>query len=112
MIDFGIAFADYQNVRSDCVRRHASAWVNDITNWPSCKIDGTSVSPPPNPTTKADATNTLICKAKDRIGLDSGDAKIRITITGEAVGDRLKICASFPVGSMTGVTRPSSRTES
>jgi TadE-like protein len=104
MIDFGIAFADYQNVRSGTREAARLGVVNDITNSPACKINGTSVSPPPNPTTKADATNALICKAKDRIGLDSGDAKIRITITGEAVGDRLKICASFPVGSMTGVT--------
>ncbi len=104
MIDFGIAFTDYQNVRSGTREAARLGVVNDLTNAPTCKIDGASVSPTANPTTKADATNALVCKAKDRIGLESGDAKIRITITGEAVGDRLKVCASFPVGSLTGVT--------
>lgn len=104
MIDFGIAFADYQNVRSGTREAARLGVVNDLTNAPKCKINGVSVTPPADPTTKPDATNALICKAKDRIGLNSGDAKIRITITGEAVGDRLEICASFPVGSMTGVT--------
>jgi Flp pilus assembly protein TadG len=104
MIDFGIAFADYQNVRSGTREAARLGVVNDLTNAPTCKINGVSVTPPADPSTIADATNALICKAKDRIGLNSGEAKIKVVVTGQAVGDRLRICASFPVSSLTGLT--------
>jgi Flp pilus assembly protein TadG len=104
MIDFGIAFADYQNVRSGTREAARLGVVNDVENAPPCTIDGTHVTPPAEPSTVIEATNALVCKAKDRIGLDGDNAKVEIDITGAAIGDRLRVCASFPVQSLSGVT--------
>jgi len=104
MIDFGVAFSDYQNVRSGTREAARVGVVNDLQNAPTCVIDGVTVTPPAEPSTEADATDALVCKAKDRIGLKDSDTKVEIDITGEAIGDRLRVCASFPVGSLSGVT--------
>jgi len=104
MIDFGIAFADYQNVRSGTREAARLGVVNDLTNAPSCKIGGSTVTPPATPVTTTDATNALICKAKDRIGLDDDEVRVKITVTGQDIGDRLRFCASFPLSALTGVT--------
>jgi Flp pilus assembly protein TadG len=104
MIDFGVAFADYQNVRSGVREAARLGVVDDINAAPSCKIDGTTVSPPATPTTSTDATNALVCKTKDRIGLDDDDVRVRIVVSGSQIGDRIKVCASFPVSALTGLT--------
>lgn len=104
IVDFGIAFADYQNVRSGTREAARLGVVNDLSNAPKCTISGSTVTPPPVPTTQTDATNALVCKAKDRIGLPDDDVKLKIALTGNAIGERLRICATFPVGSLTGVT--------
>jgi Flp pilus assembly protein TadG len=104
IIDFGVAFADYQNVRSGTREAARLGVVNDLSNAAPCKINGSSVSPPTTPSTATDATNALVCKTKDRIGLADQDVKVKIVLTGQSVGDRLKVCATFPVGSLTGVT--------
>ncbi|HEV3450418.1 MAG TPA: TadE family protein [Acidimicrobiia bacterium] len=106
IIDFGIAFGNYESVRSGTREAARLGVVNDLSNAPACTINGATITPPPNPTTSADGTNALICKAKNRIGLDSGKTKVRVTITGQAVGDSLQVCASFPVTALTGLTVP------
>jgi Flp pilus assembly protein TadG len=104
IIDFGVAFADYQNVRSGTREAARVGVVNDLSNATKCNINGASVTPPASPSTTPDATNALVCKAKDRIGLADDDIKLKITLTGQSVGDRLRVCATFPVASLTGVT--------
>jgi TadE-like protein len=104
MIDFGVAFSDYQNVRSGTREAARLGVVNDLDNAPTCVIDGVTVTPAAEPSTEEEATDALVCKAKDRIGLKGSETKIEIDITGAAIGDRLRMCASFPVGSLSGVT--------
>ncbi len=106
VIDFGIAFSNYENVRSGTRDAARMAVVNDVQNAPACTIDGTTVTPPADPTTTADATNALVCDTKNRIGLSSSQTKVRISITGEAIGDDVVVCASFPVTAVTGLTLP------
>jgi Flp pilus assembly protein TadG len=106
MIDFGVAFADYQNVRSGTREAARLGVVNDLDDAPSCVIDGATVSPPAHPSTPTEATNALVCKAKARVALDEHAAKIEIEVSGSAVGDRLRVCVSFPVSSLSGVTAP------
>jgi Flp pilus assembly protein TadG len=104
MIDFGVAFADYQNVRSGTREAARLGVVNDLENAPTCVINGATISPPAEPSTPTEATNALVCKAKNRIALDENEAKVEIDVTGPAIGDRLRVCVSFPVSSLTGVT--------
>lgn len=106
IIEFGLAFNDYLNVRNGSREAARLGVVNDLDNAPQCKINGFTVQPPADPTNTSDATNALICKAKDRIGLDSSKTKIKIAITGQAVGENLKVCASFPLEEITGLIAP------
>ncbi len=106
IIEFGLAFNDYLNVRNGSREAARLGVVNDLDNAPQCKINGTTVQPPADPVNSSDATNALICKAKDRIGLNSSKTKIKIAITGQAVGENLKVCATFPVGEITGLIAP------
>jgi Flp pilus assembly protein TadG len=106
IIDFGISFANYENVRTGTREAARLGVVNDLSNAPSCVIAGATVTPPANPSTSADATNALVCKTKDRVGLDGSKTKVKLTITGQAVGDNLQVCASFPVSSLNGFTAP------
>lgn len=106
LIDFGIAFGNYENVRSGTREAARLGVVNDLNNAPSCTIDGATVYPPAYPATTADATNALICKAKNRIGLDQRETKVKLQITGQSIGDSLQVCASFPVTALTGLTAP------
>jgi hypothetical protein len=106
IIEFGLAFNDYLNVRNGSREAARLGVVNDLDNAPACKINGSSVSPPAIPANTSEGTNALICKAKDRIGLDGTKTKIKIAITGEAVGENLKVCAKFPVEAITGFLGP------
>jgi len=106
IIDFGIAFANYENVRSGAREAARLGVVNDLSNAPACTINGSTVTPPSNPTTVADATNALVCLTKDRVGLNSGTTKVKLSITGQAVGDELEVCASFPISAVSAYTVP------
>jgi Flp pilus assembly protein TadG len=106
IIDFGITFANYESVRSGTREAARLGVVNDLTNSPSCNINGTTITPPATPISQADATDALVCLAKNRIGLSTSATKIRISITGQAVGDDLDVCASFPVTALNGLTAP------
>ncbi len=106
IIDFGIAYSNYEGVISGTREAARLGVVNDLNNAPPCTIDGSTVTPPSNPTTTSDATNALVCFAKARIGLSGSETKVRVSITGEAVGDDLQVCASFPVTAVSAFTVP------
>jgi hypothetical protein len=106
MIEFGIAYNDYISVRQGTREAARLGVVNDLDGAPPCRIDGANVSPPEDPVTQASATQALICKAKDRIGLDGDSTKVRVEITGDAIGENLRICARFPVEALTGFSAP------
>lgn len=106
MLEFGLAYNEYISVRQGTREAARLGVVNDLDAAPKCTINGTVVTPPADPATVEDATDALVCKAKDRIGLDDLNTKIRIEITGEAIGENLKICARFPLEAITGFTAP------
>ena len=106
IIEFGVAFNDYLNVRNGSREAARLGVVNDLDNAPACTIDGASITPPAVPANSTDATNALVCKAKDRIGLDGAKTKIKIAITGQSVGENLKVCATFPLEEIAGLTAP------
>jgi Flp pilus assembly protein TadG len=105
-IDFGIAFANFEGVRGGTREAARLGVVDDLTSAPSCNINGATVTPPANPTSPSDATNALVCLTKDRVGLDGSVTKVKLAITGQAIGDELQVCASFPVTALTGYTVP------
>jgi Flp pilus assembly protein TadG len=106
MIEFGIDYNNYIAVRNGSREAARMGVVNDLSNAPSCKINGTTVTPPANPTNSTDATNALICKAKSRIGLSSASTKIKISVPNPQIGQTLQICADYPVDSITGLIAP------
>ena len=106
IVQFGIAWNDYLSVRNGSREAARLGVVNDLDNAPTCTINGASVTPPANPANTTDATNALVCKAKDRIGLNESKTKIKIAITGEAIGENLKVCAKFPLEEISGFTAP------
>ncbi len=106
VIEFGIAYNDYLSVRSGTREAARLGVVNDLDGAPACKIDGVTVTPPTAPTESVGATQALICKTKDQIGLDETKTKITIAVTGPAVGENLKVCASFPLEAITGIAAP------
>jgi len=106
IVEFGIAFNDYISVRNGSREGARVAVVNDVRNAPSCTINGGTVSPPANPTGASDATNAIVCKTKDRIGLDESQVKVKVSVVGSSIGDPVTVCASFPVQSMSGLLAP------
>ena len=45
----------------------------------------------------------MVCLAKDRIGLDEADTRIKVIVEGSgAAGDALVVCAQYPGSSRTG----------
>jgi Flp pilus assembly protein TadG len=104
-IEFGLDYNNYIAVRNGSREGARMGVVNDVSNSPSCTIAGATVTPPASPSNATDATNALICKTKDRIGLKSSSIKIQI-VAGVNPGDSLQICASYPVGSITGLVAP------
>lgn len=106
IIEFGVAYNDYISVRNGSREAARLAVVDDVKGAPSCTINGTSVTPPANPASPSDATNALVCKAKDRIGLASAKTKVKISLAGTAIGQNVTVCASYPVESVTGLLAP------
>lgn len=106
IIDFGLTFSNYENVKSGTREAARLAVVSSLTNAPSCSINGATVTPPAIPTNSVDATNALVCLAKDRIGLSQTKTKIRVSLTGTGIGDNVQLCASFPVSALNGFTAP------
>jgi Flp pilus assembly protein TadG len=106
MIEFGLDYNNYISVRNGSREAARMGVVNDLLNAPSCKINGTTVTPPANPATQTDATNALVCKAKDRIGLSSANTKIKIVVPNPTIGGSLQLCADYPVSAITGLIAP------
>jgi hypothetical protein len=104
MIEFGVDYNNYISVRNGAREGARLGVVNDLNDAPSCKVGGTTVTPPATPASNPDFTNALVCKTKDRIGLgDSVEVEI---IRGDDPGDSLEVCASYPVESITGLIAP------
>jgi hypothetical protein len=48
----------------------------------------------------------VICKTKDRIGLDQTKTKVKILVASKSVGAYVTVCASYPLTSVTGLIAP------
>jgi Flp pilus assembly protein TadG len=107
MIEFGSDYNNYIAVRNGTREGARLGIVNDLNNAPACKINGATVTPPATITSATpalDATNALICKTKDRIGLSSSTVKVKVVVPPSAtIGSSLQLCASYPVNSITGL---------
>jgi Flp pilus assembly protein TadG len=106
VIEFGLAYNDFIAVRQGTREGARLAVVDDVNNAPSCKIGGVTVSPPSKPASVSDATNAVICKTKDRIGLDQTKTKVKILVASKSVGAYVTVCASYPLTSVTGLIAP------
>jgi Flp pilus assembly protein TadG len=106
IVEFGIAFNDYISVRNGSREGARAAVVNDVKNAPSCTINGGTVSPPAAPTSAGDATNAIVCKTKNRIGLDESQVKVKVSVAGTSIGDTVTVCASVPVQTLSGLLAP------
>jgi Flp pilus assembly protein TadG len=106
VIEFGMTYNDYIAVRQGTREGARLAVVDDVNNSPSCKINGATITPPAAPSTSFDATNAVVCKTKDRIGLDQSKTKVKIVVAGTSVGANVTVCASYPITSVTGLLGP------
>jgi TadE-like protein len=106
MIEFGVDYNNYIAVRNGTREGARVGVVNDLKGAPSCTIAGTTVTPPSTPASQTDWTNALICKTKSRIGLKSASIKVQILVPNPTIGGTLQVCASYPVGSVTGLVAP------
>lgn len=104
--EFGFAYNNYISVRNGSREGARLAVVDDVKNAPSCSINGAAVTPPANPGNASDATNALVCKTKDRIGLDPAKTKVKVSLAGTTIGQNVTVCASYPVDSVTGLLKP------
>jgi hypothetical protein len=107
MVEFGIDYSNYVSVRNGSREAARMGVVNDLSGAPACSINGVTVTPPASPANTTDATNALICKAKNRIDLASSKIKIKVIVPPSAqIGQTLQICADYPVTSITGLIAP------
>jgi Flp pilus assembly protein TadG len=89
IIDFGMAFNDYNSVRQG-VREGARQIV--VADWDT---DGCTTG-----TSSARAA----CVTRARIGLSTADTKVKIVLPEDYTpGDQVKVCAMYPFRSLTGL---------
>ncbi len=105
IIEFGLSFNSLLSLRSGTREGARIATVGDLANAPSCAINGSTVTPPANPTTATDTVNALVCKIKSRVAL--GDTvRVKISFANASVGEPLTVCASYVLNSITGIVAP------
>lgn len=90
IIDFSIAFNDYNRVRSGVAE---GARQGVVANFSAAGC------------AEADASSNLACITKERIGLDAADTRIKVVLPEGTytVGDPLRVCAMHDVDSITGM---------
>ncbi len=92
IIDFGMAFNDYNSVRQG-VREGARQVV--VADWGT---DGC---------TTGSSSARAACVTRARIGLSTTDTKVKIVLpTSYAPGDQVKVCAMYPFRSLSGIFSP------
>lgn len=98
MIDFGLTFSNLNSTRQGVREGARQAVVANFGADATCTVTG-SIS--------SEATKKAICLTKDRIGLKDADVRVKLEIVGAyQIGDSLRICAQYPMNSVTGVFSP------
>ncbi len=103
IMDFGVAFADEQALRSG---------VRDAARRVSVADTGTDASCNPSTATMNVATRRAMCLVKAQSGLGANDVRVRVAV--EQVGGvdaytatrTIKLCAQFKIRSVSGVMTP------
>ena len=102
MIEFAIAFNDYQSIRQGAREGARQAVVKDYGSVVACGINGPAASGPDN-------TKKIICTTKDRTGLGD-DVRVGVRVTeNNPTGfrnDTVKVCTVRLVDSITGLMAP------
>ncbi|MGI9624373.1 MAG: TadE family protein [Acidimicrobiales bacterium] len=90
IIDFSMAFNDYNRVRSGVAEATRQGVVANFSAA-GCA--------------EADSSSNLVCITKDRIGLDPAGTRVKILLPDGTydVGDPLRVCAMQDVDSITGM---------
>lgn len=97
-IDFVVILTNYSGLRNGAREGARSAVVADWGTDTSCPLAGIT----PNA-----ATHALMCRVKQRTGLDGSNTRIMIEWPGEyKPGQPVLVCAQYPLLSLTGATGP------
>jgi Flp pilus assembly protein TadG len=102
VIEFAIAFNDYQSIRQGARDGARQAVVTDYGNETSCGINGAATTAPAN-------AQKMICTTKARTGLGN-DVRVGVRVTENAPtgykNDTVKICVVRLVAPVTGLLDP------
>ena len=101
IVEFGLAFSDSISVRTG-TRDAARAAVVLETGPGGCSLASTTP-------TAGDDTAALMCLAKDRIGLDDSQTRVKVVFPNGApalAGDPIRVCTMYPITSHTGLFTP------
>ena len=97
-IDFVVVLTNYSGLRNGTREGARAAIVGEWGTDVSCPVTGAA----PNASTHA-----LICRTKERVGLDDADVRVMIDwTTTYAPGRPLLVCAQYPMKSLSGVAAP------
>lgn len=93
-IDFGFVMTDSSSTNQGVRDAARGGSVGDVGSITGCTITGA---------TPTGNTEKLVCQAKDRVGLDESDTRVKIIVGGSGdVGDALVVCVQYPIWSWTG----------
>lgn len=102
VIEFAIAFNDYQSIRQGARDGARQAVVKDYGIDDSCGLDGAAAAAPTN-------AKRIICTTKDRTGLGD-DVRVGLRVTENAPSgfknDTVKVCTVRLVDPVTGLLDP------
>jgi hypothetical protein len=102
IIEFAIAFNDYQSIRQGAREGARQTVVKDYGTNVSCGIDGSAASAPTN-------ARRIICTTKERTGLGN-DVRVGLRVTENAPAgfknDTVKVCTVRLVDPITGLLDP------
>ena len=90
IIEFSATYNNSISVRNGTREGARMAVVNDVSADSACNAGATAI----------------VCKTKERIGLDTSKTKVGISLSGTSVGDSVTICATYPAFNTTGVMQP------
>lgn len=90
IIEFSATYNNSISVRNGTREGARMAVVNDLSGDSTCSAGAMAI----------------VCKTKERIGLDASKTKVGIRLDGTGVGDTVTVCATFPAFNITGVMQP------
>lgn len=90
IIEFAATYNNSISVRNGTREGARMAVVNDVSGDAACGAGATAI----------------VCKTKERIGLDASKTKVGIRLDGSSIGDTVTVCASYPAFNITGIMEP------